>query len=75
MKYFELNRACGVDTGPNLFIVTQLKVIEAGTRAWSMSSSWEYASAHSKQARSPALLSLSVMGSRERLSLRRGRGI
>lgn len=42
MKYFELNIACGVDIGPNLFIVTQLKVIEAGTRAWSMSSSWEY---------------------------------
>lgn len=41
MKYFELNTACGVDTGPSLFIVTQVKVIEAGTRAWSMSSSWE----------------------------------
>ena len=38
MKYFELNTACGVDTGPSLFIVTQVKVIEAGTRAWSMSS-------------------------------------
>ena len=41
MKYFELNAACGVDTGPSLFIVTQLKVIETGTSAPFMSSSGE----------------------------------